>query len=95
MIPGGHCHSNATGTVPESQPGTIGASTVSQEAFCDTNAAGGIGDQPTDGAAATGTTPMDGAGAMSASLARTGGVKAEDIAIDETDMAWSGSVHCM
>lgn len=88
-IPGGQNHTT------ESQPDTEVASSASQEAFCNTNAAGGIGDQPKDGTPSATTTPVGGAGAMSASPTRTGNVKAEDIAIDQTDMAWSGSVHCM
>lgn len=82
--------------MPESQPGTEVASRASQGAFCNINTTGGIGDQPKDGsAAAAATTPVEGSGGVSASPAEKGGVKAEDIAIDQTDMAWSGSVHCM
>lgn len=94
-IPGDQCQSTATASVLESQTGSEVASRTTHEACCNTNVAGGIGDQPKDAAAAAATTPVEGIAAMSASPTRKGGVKAEDIAIDQTDMAWSGSVHCM
>lgn len=85
--------STAPATVLEHQPRTKVASGTSQAASCNTKAAGGIGDQLNDGVAAT--TSKKGSRVMPASPARRGGVKAEDITIDQTDMAWSGSVHCM
>lgn len=95
MVPCGQGHSTATATVPEAQPGTKAASGTSQAVFCNTNAGGDIDDVLNDGAVGVGTIPAAGAGVMPASIARKGGVKAEDIAIDQTDMTWSGSVHCM
>lgn len=72
------------------------ASGTSHAASCDTSEAGGIGDQPDDGVAVAAATITAGeSGILPASPTRQGGVRAEDIAIDETDMTWSGSVHFM
>lgn len=91
-VPTGHGRSTETATAPQPPSGAKVAEARHQATGCVTEAAGSVRSQPCDNPPATATVE---AAAMSSAPPASGAIRAEDIVIDQTDMAWSGSVHCM
>lgn len=90
-------------TAPGSSDGRRAATATIPEPELGAEAAGGVGGQThvdggrvaAEAAAAVAAAAVKETPVPSVTPAARGALKAEDVSVDQTDMAWSGSIHCM